>query len=369
LSPNAVDRLSLEPFETGGHPVHSRTLVVDVLQAGSGRVRADGTILDLRKHGWVPTGGELQTAGFIHHMGIDALVETTQRRIERFEPSQQVVAFEASERSAGDSCRDPIHRLRELAGERLDAGFVRRLRERFGGPLGCSHLLTLAQLMASTLPKAISLEEQAQRAHGPEREPDERVFKRIVFIDGFERSEGGMEVAIQLTDIHTAPRVAMEGVLDRFSSQHEVRVIARVDVGSMSLAAFDAAQRVRRRSELASASWSSEREVLAPLVGSPVLQGLAQDLLRRFGDDPARQTLLDALLQFAPGLIQCLATRASRLIEQRSGGTGKIRIPKEAGVGGFPDSCWMWRSDGRLSQLRQARVASSGDVEVESIDD
>ena len=65
LNPLSEAPISIEPFETGGYPVHTRTLIVELLQDADSRMRALATILDLRKQGWVPTGGELQTAGLI----------------------------------------------------------------------------------------------------------------------------------------------------------------------------------------------------------------------------------------------------------------------------------------------------------------
>lgn len=365
MNPRTAGPHRLDPFETGGHPVHSRALVVDIEQAEGGRVRARGTILDVRKHGWVPTGAELQTPGLLHHMSLDALVDAASRRIERFEPSQQVVAFEASERTAGDSCRDPIHRMRALEGATLDAGSTRRLRDAFGGPLGCSHLLTLAQLVLSLLPAVLEREDASEAVGRHGRRPGERLCKRVLFLDGFDRSDGQMEVGIQLTDVYTAPFAAMKGVLDRLDVEHGVRAIARVEIASMTLSLLEAAERVRTRSELGHKDWESRGELLAPLVGRPAMGGLAPELLRRFGGDPERHPLLDALLNLGPALVQCLATRAGRMIERWTAAPGVLPVPKEAALGGFPDSCWIWRAEGRMARLRQGRIAP-GEAEHEN---
>lgn len=359
MSPMSDEPICLDPFETGGHPVHCRTLIVEVLQDEGGRIRSQSTILDLRKQGWVPTGGELQTAGFIHHMSLDVLVDARSRQIERFEPSQQVVAFEASERTAGDSCRDPIHLLRGMVGEKLDASTARRLRELFGGSLGCSHLLTLAQLVVSFLPEVLERESRSDLARLHGREVGERLAKRILVLDGFERRNGNMEAAIQLTDVHTLPFAQMEGMLDRFGAQHEVRAILRVDVGASTIAAFGVAERMRTREGLGTAPWQERNEELSWLAGHPAMKGLAAELLRRYGSDSAREPLLAALLNFAPGFVQCLSTRVTRMIENGVRQGGRLRIPKEAGIGGFPDSCYIWRTDGRMTKMRQARQQAS----------
>jgi hypothetical protein len=196
---------SLDPFVVAGHPLHTRTLVVDVFREAEGAVRAEGVILDLRKCGFVPTGGELQTAGFIHHMELTAHVDLQSRRLDALETRQPTVAFEPTPTTAGDCCRDPAPRLQALVGEVLDAGFPKRLGGVFGGALGCSHLLTLAQLMGRTLPRI--LDEEA--AAGP-REPGERIAKRALFIEGFEAEEGALDVAIQSASFRTRPRAEVQ---------------------------------------------------------------------------------------------------------------------------------------------------------------
>jgi hypothetical protein len=338
-------------LETGGNPVHCRTLIVDVLQDDPGRVRALATILDLRKQGWIPTGRELQTAGVIHHMSLDVLVDADSGRIERFEPTQQVVAFETSGRSAGDSCRDPIHLLRGMVGETLAADNVRRLREIYGGPLGCSHLLTLAQLVVSFLPEVIRREMQSTPAQQRGREAGERIAKRILVLDGFERRDGIQEVAIQLADVHTLPFALMTDMLDRLGAEHDVRAVIRVDAATMTIRDFDVAERVRTRADLGAAEWRNRREELGWLSGHPVMRGLAPELLRRA--DSLGEPLLAALINFAPGLVQSLSTRVIRMIEQEARGGGRMSFAK-AGIGGAPDSCYMWRTGGRMAMMRQA---------------
>ncbi|AMN46211.1 hypothetical protein ACG33_03635 [Steroidobacter denitrificans] len=364
MSTTSVTPICLDPFETGGYPIHCRTLIVEVfqdesVQGESGRVRALATILDLRKQGWLPTGGELQTAGIIHHMLLDVLVDTVSGRIERFEPGQQVVAFEASERTAGDSCRDPIHLLRGMVGETLATGNTRRLREIFGGPLGCSHLLTLAQLVVSFLPEVIERERREATARQHCRERGERIAKRIIVIDGFEYGDGNQEAAIQLTDVHTLPFAAMTGPLDRFGAQHEVRAIIRVDAAAMTISAFDAAERMRTRTDLGTAGWQNRHEELSWLDGHPVMQGLAPALLHRYAADTSREPLLAALINVAPSLVQSLSARVTRMIELEARRGGRLSLEKGAGIGGFPDSCYIWRSGGCMTKMRQALEQAS----------
>lgn len=348
----------LAPFVATGHPLHTRTLVIDVREQADRRLAARGAILDLRKCGFVPTGGELQTAGIIHHMTLDAVVDRDSRRLERLDPAQPVVAFEASARTGGESCRDPIARLTELAGERLDDTFVRKLGARFGGALGCSHLLTLGQLLGATLPAVLDREAEAGFGTRLPRTPGELVFRRTLIVDGFEQDETDMEVAIQLSDVHTAPAAGADRPLDRFAGQHEVRILARIEEATMRLRDLDAAERQRSRETLTSARWRSRRDDLAPFVGEGALAGLARALLARFATDPADRPLLDALLNLAPGLIQCMAALSNRMVEHLASRplAESAAISRTFGVGGQPDSCYMWRRGGAMAAERAAFV-------------
>jgi hypothetical protein len=342
----------LEPFTPGGLPVHTRTLVVEVLRSALGGVRLEGVILDLRKLGFVPTGGELQAAGFIHHMQLALELDPASLRVERVETAQPTVAFEPSPTSGGDCCRDPAPRLQALVGEPLDAAFPQRLAGVFGGPLGCSHLLTLAQLMGSSAPHVLPDAQLDARA------PGERIARRSLFLDGFEQPDGALEVAIQLSEFRLRPSAAVALPLDRLARQHEVRVLAGLDRELTTLVRLDAAERERDVETLDSAHWRSRREAVAPLEGGPALRGVAARVLAALGEDPANALLRDALLNLAPGVIQCLAAFSHRLVARFAGAVATpARLPRELSVGGYPDSCYMWRSDGPMAKAR-ARAAT-----------
>lgn len=342
---------TLAPFANGfsvtGHPVHTRSLEVEVDQAEDGRIRAGGRILDLRKHGFVPTGGDLQMSGFIHNMMVDAWVDPETRVLEVIEPTQPVVAFESSPRIGGESCRDTAHHLRDLAGERLDDGFAKKLSQRFGGPLGCSHLLTLTHLLASTLRGALDLEAVVAKT-SPPREPGERIFKRSLVVDGFEQDDGArMALTLQQNDVLTTPFGLVESPLDRFRRQHEVRVLAHVDMQTMTFADITGEERTRDRERLVGPRWESRADSLAPFAGQSALSGLAASLMSHFGDDPAHRALLDVMLNFAPGLIQCMAAMAHRIVEKsQSDEPDALGGPSIVQLGGQADSCYIWRAGG-----------------------
>jgi hypothetical protein len=266
--------------------------------------------------------------------------------IERVETEQPTVAFEPSPASGGNCCRDPAPRLQALVGAPLDAGFARRLAGVFGGALGCSHLLTLAQLMGSSAPRLLT--DRRLEARGP----GERVAKATLFLDGFEQPDGALEVAIQLSEFRLRPQAEATLPLERLARQHEVRVLARIDRTLTTLEALDAAERERDVATLG-AAWRNRRKRVAGLEGSPALRGLAARVLAALGDDPADAALRDALLNLAPGVIQCLAAFSHRLVAAFAGGAAGAReIPRELSVGGYPDSCYIWRSDGPMAKAR-----------------
>src|SRR3989442_9583161 len=108
-------------LDVNGHPLHSRALSVTLVQRGDGQLDVDGSVLDLRKRGFVPVGGDLQASGIIHDMRLRAVVDPATLRLETIAAEQPTVAFEPSPATGGESCRDPIERVEALAGTTLDA--------------------------------------------------------------------------------------------------------------------------------------------------------------------------------------------------------------------------------------------------------
>jgi len=349
-----------------GHPLHTRSLTVVVTRRPDGRYGARGVVNDLRKCGFVPMMHGLQPAGIIHQMSIELALDPATRRIESLETEQPFVAIEASEWTKGECCRDPVVHLQALVGEPMDADFAKKLSAAFGGPRGCSHLLTLFQLMASALPRAFDREERLVAELGVEREPGERLFWRSGFLDGYEASDGAIELAVQLHDFHGRPQVGLASPLDRFQRHDEVRVFARVETPGLALSELRAFERIRERPTLASAEWESRDAAVAPLAGVPVIPGLAGRIFAQLGDAPETEVLRDALLQLAPGQIQVLAAITDRWFvqareEQAGAASDPAKGPPVGAIGGMTDSCWMWRSEGPLGRSR--RVAIDLDAE------
>jgi len=346
-------------LSVSGHPLHTRSLTLVMTRREDGRVDARGVVNDLRKCGFVPLLHGLQPAGIIHQMSIDLVLDPETARIEALETDQPFVAVEPSPWTGGECCRDPAHHLDVLVGETVDGGFPKKLSAAFGGPRGCSHLLTLFQLMASALPRALEREARLCHELGAERAADERFFWRSAFVEGFETREGEIELAVQLHDFQSRPQAAVSRPLDRFHRHEEVRVLARVEVPGFRLAALRAAERVREREDPAGGAWVSHDERVAPLVGPPLIPGLARRVFDRLGDDPSTLLLRDALLQLAPGQIQVMAAITDRWFVEAEAGGGRDASdprtgPPAGAIGGMVDSCWVWRRDGALGKSRVA---------------
>src|SRR5262245_57009439 len=171
-----------------GEPLHTRSMTLHASALAGGRLLVRGEVLDLRKRGLVPVPVELQLPGVIHRMEIEAELDAAEQRIVRVDSRQPVVAFEPSAGTGGESCRDSAGALQQLVGAQLGGDYLRRLYEAYGGPRGCTHLLTLARLLAGGAARALELEATL----GAARAPGERVFRRLVIVDGLEGARGAM---------------------------------------------------------------------------------------------------------------------------------------------------------------------------------
>jgi hypothetical protein len=345
-----------------GQPLHTRSLTLAAAATGDGRLHVRGDVIDLRKRGMMPVPGGLQAAGLIHHMHLDATFDPERRVLEKLTTGQPSVAFEPSEESRGECCRDPAPRLQALVGECVDDGWSRRLAAAFGGPRGCSHLLTLAQLLGSAAPRVLDWESEQGRL--TRRARGERVFSRMLSIDGLEPDEGHMALHLQLTDVHSEPARDAAGYMDRFGRQSETQVLAHVDGATLGITALDAVERERTLEGFGPGGWRDLGERVGVLVGHSIMGGLARRVLEHFGDDADHVLLRDCLLNLAPGYIQCMAAALDRVLEQavearRRADSGGVAPASERGknvsdsaIGGTPDSCYMWRSDGALAKYR-----------------
>lgn len=329
-----------------GHPLHTRALGVTLRQRSDGKLDFEGYILDLRKRGFVPVGADLQGSGIIHHMCLRGVIEPAALVLESIAAEQPTVAFEPSALTQGESCRDPIASIATLAGARFDADYGKRLTATIGGALGCSHLLTLAHLLGSTVPWALARDRELQGT-APSRRAGERVFRRDLIVDGAETGRRSLDVCVQLTDLHFAPAPALVPPMQRFAAELEVRMLLAIDRSTFTLAELTAGRRRRLVSDLEQARWEDLNDALRPLLGMPMLHGAIPELRRRWNDQAENRPVFDALLMIAPALIQCTAALSDAWPLQARDSKSLV------GMSGYPDSCYMWRRTGALHRARR----------------
>lgn len=340
-----------------GLPLHTRSLSVAVKPIAEDRWHARGDVIDLRKKGFVPSSYDLQPSGVVHMMSIEFAFDPGVRVVEDVRVEQPFVAMEPSPDTGGECCRDPAPRLLELAGEPLDEGFTKKLGQRFGGALGCSHLLTLFQLMASAVPRAIDLEQARIAREGTHHRIGERFFRRSLFVDGHEHGPGLTDVAIQLADSHTRPLPEGAPMTERLGLSHEVRTLASVERKRLLIERLEVRERQRTHETLGRAEWIDHAARVAPLLGVRVIPGLAGRIFGLLGDHPALRTVQDNLLQFAPGFIQITAAQMDATLEERARNPDEAGSPTVANLGGNTDSCYMWRRDGAIQRASEAGTA------------
>ena len=330
-------------------------MTLDVSQDAGGKLRAWGEILDLRKASFVPMVDQLQTAGIIHHMMLDGQVDAATRVLEALETQQPNVAVEPSELAGGECCRDPAPSLQQLVGKPFDAAFSKELGRVFGGPRGCSHLLTLFYQMAAVVPRALDFEAAARAEAPAERRVGERIFRRAIYVDGFEPDGEDLHLAISLMDYHSAPVDAEGGDrrLDLLGEHNEVRVLVHIRLADISIQSLEVGERQRTRDTL-DAAWHDRSDAVQKLIGRGVMPGLGNELRGMLGARPEAARMLDALLQIAPGFVQCTPALSDRMFDQVKSGDGKkVRhgMPRFLASGGGADSCYVWRQGGPLLQI------------------
>lgn len=331
------------PLSAAGNPLHTRALSVTLAEAPNGEARFAAYVLDLRKRGFAPVGGDLQAPGIIHHMRLNGRLDRATGRVRAIDAEMPNVAFEASPATGGESCRDQIGRVAALAGSDVDASWSRALSGAIGGTRGCSHILTLAHLLGPSARWGLA---EDGRLHGgvPPRRDGERIFRRDVTVDGYEPALGELVFTLQLNDFHFAPAPALAMPMDRFAAQREIVIRATLPMETLALTSLEVRERVRGVADFREAAWSDRTADAAPLVGTSLRAGITARILGLFPAPDRDAPLRDALLQLAPGLIQCFAALDIWTLFADESAARQ--------TGGQPDSCWMWRVGGGLQRGR-----------------
>lgn len=341
-----------------GLPLHTRSLTVSLWRDENGHIHARGDIIDLRKNGFVPSSYDIQPSGIIHSMSIDLEVDPETLRIESLAVDQPFIAISPSAASEGECCRDPAPRLLDFVGDCLDSGFTRRLSTHFGGPLGCSHLLTLFQLMASAVPYGIEVEKEREQREKTSAGDGQPFFRRSLFVDGHLRDDNRLDVAVQLADTHSRPIGRGDSFTERLESSHEWKLLGTIDRKRFELDELSLDERKRNYDTLGTATWTSHGAQLEALVGTRVIPGLAGRVFKLYPNLEVHSQARDALLQLAPGFIQIVAALMDdyyrdRAEARKTNGDANSKAaskPEVANLGGNSNSCYMWRENGPISQ-------------------
>ena len=264
-------------------------------------------------------------------MELEARVDPAERRLERLEARQPVVAFEASPATGGESCRDSAGALQALVGARLGAAFLRRLSEAYGGPRGCTHLLTLARLLASGTARALDLEAElagrgarARRARLPARARRGRL-----------RAAGALDAArgaARRTSTCVAAAEAAETSPRPARLPDRAAALATLDLATTVLRELRAEERTRTRADLAERGLRGSQRRARGARRAAAHGRLRAEAVRRFGGSAAL----------------CAASR--RAAESRAG----LRAVRRRGARSVPA-----RRPGRREPRRPARTPAS----------
>ena len=139
--------------------------------------------------------------------------------------------------------------------------------------------------------------------------------------------------------------------MELVADQRELRVLANLDLKTVRLSSLVAAERHRDHETMGSAQWMDRSREAGALVGEPIMPSLGTKIVRALGHDPELELLALSLLQLTPTFVQCTAALADRFYGRgaaREGGGGSTLMS----MGGYTDSCYMWRSDSPLLQIR-----------------
>jgi hypothetical protein len=284
------EALVTEPVE-----LHRRTIDVDLTPAAGGGVSVRGELLDERRFSMGSFLGKTHGPGVVHHMTL-ALELDAGRTVTAAGADMKTSPFPTPERTRGEACPQVLPRYASLVGETIDEGFAARLIERFGGPLGCFHVLALAQCVPFAL-RALGA--------GPAR--------RSIVV----RSLVPADVPL-----------ALDGEIVDSSTGGERRVGLRLD---LELPSYRIARAVGR---------GGDEARLGALTGLAIARGFTGAAIERLGGDDDGLALVVAMTPVTAQAGGILAVY--RGVDPRSrprAGSGPI------------GSCHMWRPDGPLVEL------------------
>jgi hypothetical protein len=150
-------------------PHHRRSITFDVGDAGAESVEVIGRLRDER-----PWADRPQDLPVVHDLELvatvslrDFTVQTVDARFHTYPHTE---------------CPQIAQAYQQLVGVQVGRGWTRAMRERLGGPAGCTHLRELARAMAPVLVQAAF---SARVRQNPSREGDEDRLRTVLpFLSG-----------------------------------------------------------------------------------------------------------------------------------------------------------------------------------------
>jgi hypothetical protein len=335
-------------------PVHTRALAVRAAIRPDRQVEASGYLIDVRTRGFLPVGGSMQGMGIIHHMELTWTVDPEARTVTAIAARQPTVAFEASGETRGESCRDPIDLVAGAAGASLGKALTSGVRERIGGALGCSHLVTLSFFMDGALQAGLVREAALHPGRIAGAAGGETLFRRDLVFEAGERAAGRVSVVMRQNDLHWNDAPVGGLAPERLALHHELDATLEVDLWPGSLLGVSGRERLRTAAVFVGVDWTDRSSMLQRLEGLGLARGAAGEIAQRLGDTPESAPWRDALLMLAPALVQSRAAHPDAWHD-------KVRsTPRHPGLTAIPDSCYMWRRGGALEQIRTELGAGKG---------
>lgn len=156
-----------EASSAGSAPVHRRTVVIDVVDAGDDRLDVVGRLHDER-----PWAAEETDLPVVHDLELRVGVSRTD-----FVVRSVHVEFRAYPHA---ECPQIAPAYEALVGVPLGRGWQAAVRERLGGPAGCTHLRELARAMAPVIVQAAFSAQVRAAVDQPPAEQDEDASRLLL---------------------------------------------------------------------------------------------------------------------------------------------------------------------------------------------
>jgi hypothetical protein len=109
--------------------IHQRNYETEAFDEGDGTMRVVGRLVDTKPHGLGLADGEPLV---IHDMVIEMVVAGETFEILAITPTMNVHPY--------DECTSVLAAYQQLVGISIARGYSRKVKDLFGGPMGCSHI-------------------------------------------------------------------------------------------------------------------------------------------------------------------------------------------------------------------------------------